>query len=499
MRRFTSRVALILSALVVLSLGGAAAVPAPVEPPWQATEAQTAAVRWTPCPQDAAVQCTTVAMPVDWAQPDGPSFPLAVARRRATDLARRVGVLVLNPGGPGGSGVDFAVGADQRLDPELLERFDIIGFDPRGIGESSPVRCSQDLLGRVPTETVGDQAGFDRLAAYNRELRADCRKLTGPLFDHVDTLSVARDVDSLRQALGEDKISYFGQSYGTLIGQQYAEQFGGHIRTMVLDGNMDHSLDARGYLATGAAAVEDSLHEFAAWCARDAKCPLRGQNVMSLWDSYASAAERGALTDSVTGDSQSLSDLVSHTYGSLSGNDWAELSSWLAGLRATPAPAEPEPQETEPTPPGALRPTPPSAVICEDWRLRPHNYAELQQLAQAERQAAPHARYSDENRNNLLSCVGWPDQVVNPEHPLRFAADTPRVLLVNGLHDPTTGYQWAQDVHRQTADKTTLLTYEGWGHVAYWRSGCVRASVDSYLVDGTLPTDLRCPAEFREP
>ena len=143
-------------------------------------------------------------MPVDWSEPYGPTIDVAVARRPATDPARRIGTLVVNPGGPGGSGVDFAIGAAGFFSAELRSRFDIVGFDPRGVARSHPVRCTERWSTAQPSPLLTSPAQYDAAIAYNRGLAADCRKHTGPVFDHVDTLSVARDMEALRAALGEE-------------------------------------------------------------------------------------------------------------------------------------------------------------------------------------------------------------------------------------------------------------------------------------------------------
>lgn len=208
---------------------------------------QLGPIEWRQCPEDRAVSCGTLQLPVDWSEPGGATFDLALARRVATDPARRIGALFVNPGGPGGSGVSFALAAAATFSPEVLQRFDIVGIDPRGVARSHPVVCSADALGQ-PGDTAlpRSPAEFAALVAFNRRLAADCRQHTGPLYDHVDTVSVARDIDAVRAALEEDEINWYGASYGTLMGQLYAELFPGRIRSMVNDGNMDHSLGHAG-------------------------------------------------------------------------------------------------------------------------------------------------------------------------------------------------------------------------------------------------------------
>lgn len=158
-------------------------------------------ISWQPCAADPTAECGTLSLPVDWDEPDGERFTLALARRAATDPAARVGSLVFGPGGPGDSGVQRVLTGMHRFSDDLRRRFDIVSFDPRGVGGSNPVRCATDLLAAQP-HVIADQAQFAATIENNALLRADCRARTGPLFDHVDTRSAARDLDAVRAALG---------------------------------------------------------------------------------------------------------------------------------------------------------------------------------------------------------------------------------------------------------------------------------------------------------
>ncbi|MGW7024100.1 alpha/beta fold hydrolase [Streptomyces decoyicus] len=446
-------------------------------------------ITWRPCAGHRDAQCGSLPVPVDWAAP-GKTVRLEVARRKATSPAKRIGVLLVNPGGPGGSGVDMALGS--QFPAELRARFDIVGFDPRGIGRSHPIKCSKRLIDNAPRGLPRNQREFDRLVSHNRELRQDCRKLSGPLFDHADTLNVVRDMDALRAGLGEEKINYFGHSYGTLIGQQYAEKFGGRIRSMVLDSNMDHSLRTKDLAVTAAAAVEDSLKEFVRWCKTTPACALHGQDVLLRWDRLLAAADRGALYESAA--PVSAADIISRAYEAFSSGppEWPQLAKWLTTLRF----GRPHPQGNTPRtsqPPGT-EPHGRDAVFCQDWKARIRDYRELQALVRAESAAAPHARTSPEMRQAILSCIGWPRHVNNPQRPGRMGSQPPVILLANARHDPATGYTWARNVQNQAQKKTRLLTYDGWGHGAIGTT-CTMNAVNNYLIHRSLPRpDASCPA-----
>ncbi|MFI6483631.1 alpha/beta hydrolase [Nonomuraea sp. NPDC050663] len=443
-------------------------------------------VAWTPCPENPAVECGTVEVPVDWARPHGPTLQVALARRKATRPDARIASLVINPGGPGGSGVDTVL-AGGPFSTHLTERFDLVGFDPRGVGRSHPVVCSPDLLAAVPT-ALDNQADFDRWLAYNQRLRDDCRARTGELYDHVDTLSVVHDLDAIRQALGEHKLTFYGVSYGTLIGQQYAERFPRHVRALALDSNVDHSLGIHAFLDTQAAFVQDSFDEFVAWCERDSACALHGQPVRDIWAGLLSRAEEGTLADpSAPGRPLTPIALIGTVRILFYGPQWRELGDYLRALRddGSSPPAVKSLQET---------PFPAQAILCRDWSLPVRSYREWAAHLQRMRSIAPDMRYSALAVNFVAICLGHPGPVTNPQHRLRVRGSAP-MLLVNALHDPATGHEWAANVSEQLGDRAVLLTYEGWGHAAYHRGPCVTRAVDDFLTSLVLPPrETRCPA-----
>ncbi|MFE7131082.1 alpha/beta fold hydrolase [Streptomyces sp. NPDC057638] len=470
------------------------------------------AVDWRPCPEDPSAECGTLRLPVDWARPSGERFALALARRTATDPGRRVGVLLVNPGGPGDPGARFAIErAPSYFSARVRERFDIVGFDPRGVGGSRPVRCSTGLLAQRPSPYPRDQAEFERLAAFNRALREDCRRHSGPLYDHADTLSVVRDMEAVRVALGEERISYFGHSYGTLIGQQYAERYGERIRAMALTANMDHSLGIREFLVSSAATAEDSFHQFVNWCERTTSCALHGRDVTDVWDRLLARADQGAVRDPGRPGRVLTANAITHiALTRFYGPRWDVLADYVADLDAQrptgpdgprrPPPRIP-PRAADPTAVGAVavdpvapepttaEPTtadPFHAVFCQDWRFRPKDHREFARLTAAETRAAPHMRGAPRAHAAIAGCVGWPDEVNNPQQRPRITK-APTILLLHGRHDPASPYIWAVTVHRQTRGTTALLPYDGAGHAVYGRTDCTRDAVDGYLMELKVP------------
>ncbi|MFC0105506.1 alpha/beta hydrolase [Kibdelosporangium aridum] len=459
---------------------------------WSAQAAEIEAghvetIDWKPCPEDATAECGTLELPIDYAKPLGEKFKLAVARRKATEAARRKGILLVNPGGPGGSGVDFAISAREHFSQQIQASFDIIGWDPRGVSRSAPVNCSQDLLNGSPSGFPASQLEFDALAAYNRELRDDCRKRSGEIADHTDTGATIHDMDAIRRALGEQKINYYGVSYGTLMGQQYAERYGDRIRAMVIDSNMDHSLGTWDFAATEAQAFESSFQEWVKWCNRTISCALHGKDVVQVWEGLLAKADRGELANP-DNPSRKLTarGIIGRAFGSFYGPEWKDLADFLAELDSQ-QPArhmsfgDEEINEVF------------QSAFCSDWSLPVRTFAEYKALTATENAVAPHVRGGLLGHDAILSCVGLREKVNNPQHKLNIR-NAPKILMLNALYDPATPYSWAVNAHRQTKDTTVLLTYEGWGHGVYGRSECTTVTVDEYLLTLKMPRISRCAA-----
>jgi pimeloyl-ACP methyl ester carboxylesterase len=461
-------------------------------------------VHWKPCAKNKAAECGTLRLPVDWDKPDGATFDLALARRKATAPKRRIGALVYNMGN--GAGVDAVVGDPKHPDlgvfrnPKIQEQFDVIGFDPRGTGRSHPVKCSADLVNRVPIQPPHNQAEFDRLRATNAKLGADCRRRTGPLMDHLDAASTARDIDAIRAALGERKISYHGTSYGTTVGEAYAELFGRNLRAMVLDSVVDHSLGSRDLMLTDARNQEAVFRAFVRWCQRDRKCVLHGRDVTKIWEGLLAKADRGELRDphrpnrSMTA-FDLANDLVGMSYWpTAEGMGWKAFAQRIAAMESgKPGPEGPRARPDQ----GAGKVVSyETAAFCQDWRVSIRNYRQLARIDEQVRRVAPHTRNTISMAPySGLPCLGLTSGVNNPQHRLKVH-DAPTMLLINSLYDPATGHDFAVNVHRQIRRNSVLATYEGAGHITTHRTACTQGVVDRYLLGLRVPADgTRCPAE----
>lgn len=468
-----------------------AATPSPSATP----SPEKGSIVWAPCEEEPSAECGTLAVPIDWSSPNGAKIDLAIARRKATEPAARVGSLVINPGGPGGSGVEAVYGAPGFFTPEIQQRFDIVGFDPRGVGRSHPVICSASVYNQMPYAVIKNQLEFVKWTAFAKKLRADCRARTGPLYDHVDSVNVARDLDALRAALGEEKLTYYGISYGTLIGQMYAELFPNRIRAMALDSNMDHSLGVKAFLDSEAAAVEDAFDQFVGWCDQEPTCALYGKDVRAVWERILAKARAGKLYYPGVKD-RPMTEIQVLWQGVL-GNEgpaWQLLSEMLRALDGG------EPPEWVPPLPGrgpvsgdvAQLPT---AILCEDYNLRVRNYKEYAALLRSSNRNAPDMRLNPMPIEDLPVCLNHP--TTNPQHALRYTGSAP-IVLGNSLHDPSTPYSWSANVAKQLGPKARLITYEGWGHRIYGKDECSTVPFDNYLISLTLPPEgFRCPVGGR--
>ena len=438
---------------------------------------------WSPCSENAGLQCGALVVPLDYARPSGPTIPIAVARHPAEVPAARLGSLVIDPGGPGASGIDDMANELSALTPQLLDDFDIVLFDPRGVERSDPVSCGV-ATGSGPADPAPSTASEQ--AATIKELRAfaaACEKNSANVLPYVGTVDVARDMDRLRQALGDSGLTYMGQSYGTLLGLSYASLFPTHIRAMVLDSVIDPSLSFDQITEGQAAGFEGVLDAFFSWCAGSAACRWRPSGdpttaLLALLTSAQSSPAPGG-GGSVAGPGQLYDALLNSLY---SESDWPQLGATLAADTAgngAPAVAQSNHYNNGG---GSNADDAANAIDCLDHPVS-HDLATYRALAFSLSASAPVF-------GPLLSwgeagCAVWPVPPTRKVGPVA-APGAPPILVVGTTNDPATPYAWAVSVAREL-DHGVLLTHDGDDHVAYFYSACVRADVQTYLVSGQTP------------
>jgi len=440
-------------------------------------------IDFAPCPGSTVVRCGTLRVPADWSDPKGPKINVAVARRPADDPAHRVGTLFYNPGGPGDGAVDNVIAADTFFSATLRARFDIVGVDPRGVGGSTPISCGVPALTPEYTFFPRTQREFDAMVAHNRAVAKSCLRQTGPLFLHADTVSVARDHEAVRIALGVSKVSWLGLSYGTQLGAQYAQLYPKRTRAMVLDAVLDHSSPEVQLTADGIKTVEEAFDRFAEWCDTAADCVLRGQDVGAVYDKLVRDADQnpipveGALRP-VTGDDIRMNTpnwLAAKTPNVLAGElSWPVFSEVIRRAVAGDAQYFAFGPPRGPTDFLFSR----IANHCGDYVADIHTFAEMQQRIEMGRQLAPHLQGGSEFWQGGL-CIGYPFEVANPQRSLKVKGVP--TLIVHATHDPSVSYQWAFGLAEQIRG-SSVLSRIGDGHTSYYTSDCARDATDQFLL-----------------
>jgi pimeloyl-ACP methyl ester carboxylesterase len=454
---------------------------------------------WQPC--DKYFECARLYVPFDYSRPAGPRFSLPVIKLPAADPASRVGALVINPGGPGGSGVEYALGARSgEFTQEVLNRFDIVGFDPRGVGGSLPaVRCMTGPQLDTYFAVNGDPANAAQLATVISESKlyaAECARNAAALLPYMGTVNAAKDMDVLRAALGENALTYLGKSYGTYLGASYAQQFPSKVRALVLDGAVDPKASGLQLDVTQAAGFESAFGQFAAWCASQQGCPLgnSASGAVAKVAGLLSAATAHPLTN-LLGDGQPANGAMLQTgiaAALYARPEWPLLKSALSGAFGGDGTILVELADSllERNPNGTYSNLADAelSVDCVD-RAWPRTVPAFAAAAAAAAKAAP--LFGASNVWGSLPCAYWP---VKPDELNIRAAGAPPILVVGDLHDPATPYQWAVNLSRDLASGV-LLGWNGEGHTSYFQgSSCVDNTVDSYLISLHVPrSGTVCP------
>jgi pimeloyl-ACP methyl ester carboxylesterase len=473
--------------------------PAPVPPDLSSFYDQK--LTWSGCGGD--FQCSRLTVPVDYEKPDGQTLQLALIRLPATDADDRIGSLVINPGGPGGSGIDYARAARAVISERVREYYDIVGFDPRGVGESDPVQCLTDsqidtLMASDPTPD--DTAEARHAVELYQGLAAGCDQRSGTLLAHVGTKDAARDMDVMRAALGDPRLYYLGKSYGTFLGATYAEEFPKNVGRMVLDGAIDPALDSEAVDLGQAKGFEQATRAFVADCVKGSGCPLgsdleRGMQrlrellarldssplptadphrplteglgslgiAVAMYDEGYWPTLRAALSQALGGDGSALLQLSDvYTDRDSSGHYGSNQNVVIY------------------------------AVNCLD---RPYRGGG-DPVAEAEKDVTTFSKQAPTWGAFLawseLPCAYWPVKSDNEPAPITAEGSAP-IVVVGTTRDPATPYAWAQGLAKELSNGH-LLTYEGDGHTAYRRgSRCIDKAIDAYLLRGDVPEDgARC-------
>ena len=482
------------SAAAANGAGSGTAAPGPTSTPATLAGFYAQRLRWQPC--DNGFQCARLLVPFDYGRPAWRTFSLPVIMLPAAGPGHRIGSLVVNPGGPGGSGIQYALTARSQFPAAIRSRFDIVGFDPRGVGASQPaVHCMTGPQLDRYFGTDDSPATAGQLAAVVSEselFAAQCEKNSGPLLPYVGTRDAARDMDILRAALGEPKLTYLGKSYGTYLGTWYAQLFPGRVRALVLDGAVDPASPALAVDTVQAEGFQAALRSFAADCMSRAGCPLgRGTDTaagLAKLQALLTKANQTPLANDL-GDGRAADGalLVNGIASALySKAYWPTLRTALAdafgGDGTVLIDLADLLMERNSNGTYSNLPDVSTAVDCLD-RPWPRDLAAWQSAAAAAARTAP--IFGAPNVWQSLACAYWP--VPSQPLPTIRAAGAPPVLVLGTTRDPATPYRWAQALATDLSSGV-LVSWNGDGHTAYGSgSPCVDSYVNSYLVSLSVP------------
>jgi pimeloyl-ACP methyl ester carboxylesterase len=443
---------------------------------------------------------TDITVPLDWNDPTGETITIAVARHKAS--GNSLGSLLMNPGGPGGSGYDYVRDyAEYVVTSDVLDAYDLIGFDPRGVGSSTPVVCTDgaekdDLLYGTFDNAYGTQAWIDELAVEEKKWIDACVENTGDLLGHLDAGSVARDMDVIRAVLGDEKINYLGYSYGTYLGAVYAELFPEKVGRMVLDGAVDPLVGDLDALSTQMAGFESAYRAFLQYCFDSGDCPFTGSIDSAMQQTEDLILDRGddglEASDGRILDTATIgTGLINSLYAEWL---WDGLIGMLADLKAGDPESTFASADEYNSRIGAgvydgngyeIY----TAVTCNEGSLGTDGVTPLEGLAVID-QKAPYLGFAtalDDYVALDVTCSNWPFPVA--ELPESYDAEgAPPILVVGTTNDPATPYAQAVSLSKQLSSGV-LITYEGEGHTIYAQGvTCVDSTVDAYFLKGTVPS-----------
>jgi pimeloyl-ACP methyl ester carboxylesterase len=487
------KIAVVLTSILLLT-SCAAAEPEPLP---SLSQYQTQELKWRDCYGN--YQCSSLLVPIDYADLSVGAFSLALLRYQALDQDRRIGSLVVNPGGPGSSGVDYAYSAEYIVSPEILERFDIVGFDPRGVGESAAIKCLNDAetdASFAADPKPDDEAEFALFISDARDYFAKCSENTENLTNY-STLNSARDLEILRSALGDEQLNFLGKSYGTYLGTLYAELFPESVGRFVLDGAVDPNSNNREAVLGQAIGFESALNAFISNCLNSSSCALTGDlqsarnQVIDLLTNTAitpleSKSGRevteglvllgiaSALYDSESGWPVLRDAFKEATLGS--GTSFLTLADQYAGRQENGKYLSNENDALQ-------------VISCLDQNELETVSTFKKGVAEFAKRApifGPYLAYAG------LACRYFPNLSSVEQIEIKSLKTKP-ILIVGTTRDPATPYKWAQSLAK-IFEGSILITLDGDGHAGHGRgSTCVDSAVDRYLLTGATPkSELFC-------
>ncbi|UGY92312.1 alpha/beta hydrolase [Streptomyces gobiensis] len=447
-------------------------------------------------------QCATLRAPLDYEKPDpAEDLKLAVTRKKADGSGESLGSLMVNPGGPGGSAVDYVqMAAGIGFPAEVRDRYDIVGMDPRGVARSEPIECltgdQMDQHTQVDL-TPDDQGEIDELTSAYEKFAEGCKKQADKLLGHVSTIEAARDMDVLREVLGDKKLTYAGFSYGTFLGATYAGLFPSRSGRLVLDGAMDPSLPAEQLNRDQTAGFHTAFTAFAEDCVKRSKCPLGTKSAQDAGKRLTAFFHQVDKEPLETGEKRKLGESLAATgvfQAMYNESLWGMLRDALTDAKKGDGAAllsmadEYNQRDADGSYGNIMYAN--TAINCLDQPAAFTSPAEVKKAVPSFEKVSP--IFGRNFAWAALNCAGWETKPTGEPNRIEAKGADP-ILVIGTTRDPATPYIWSEALADQL-DSATLLTYEGDGHTAYMRGGpCVDSAVNTYLLEGKTPkASKRC-------
>jgi pimeloyl-ACP methyl ester carboxylesterase len=501
--RLTSKLSFRITAILIVGVLIASGIflrPKEVRIPVSMKDYQSQELTWSSCL--GGFECANLLVPIDYKKLSKGRFSIKVLKFSARNQGKKIGSLVINPGGPGASGVNFAYNAEYVFSPEILDKYDIVGFDPRGVGFSAPIHCLTDKELDDSYAANSNPTTSSELQGLVREVRdyvAKCETRNTNILNY-STADTARDMDLLRSALHEDKLNYLGVSYGTYLGTLYAKFFPDRVGRMVLDGAIDPAATGTEQNLTQAIGFDTALRSFIADCYKRANCPLQSpvsKGISQIISLFAGAADSPLSGDANRPVTESLVVLGTAfaLYDSESG--WPKLreaireaqtgvgAKFLALADDYTARKRDGSYDTNESDAAFV-------IDCLDWNQRKTTtqiQADAKTFSIKAPVFGPYLAYAG------LSCQFFPALKATTE--VIKSVDTSPIVIVGTTRDPATPYEWAKALNK-TIKNSRLISLDGDGHTGYGHgSACVDSAVDLYFLRGELPKkDLYCTSTF---
>ncbi|WP_344312474.1 alpha/beta hydrolase [Fodinicola feengrottensis] len=479
--------------LIAVSATGLIAAPALAAP----VTAAAPTIQWGACPPDiaaepgaAALQCGTISVPLDYKRPSGPHINVAVSKLTATDKAKRRGVMLLNPGGPGGPGLDLPLVFGSLMPASVLQSYDLIGFDPRGLGHSNPLTCGLSAQQQQNLIPYPSPDGFAAQVASQRQVVQQCFDHSGAQLPYITTANTARDMDQIRMGLGEPKISYLGYSYGTYLGAVYSSLFATHTDRIILDSSVGSQMIWRNEFRAWGPSTEIRFPDFTKWAAAQNATYGLGATSDAVRATYFRLA---AKLDAHPQPSMTGNLFRGTTRGALynDANFSALAQLWQSVDKADVVKAAKIASVFDAAPDDS------SAVVllgvlCGDTTW-PKSLPQYQADSKHDARLFP---VSGAMAGNVWPCAFWPKAPTEPLVPITSNGPS-NILVLQNLRDPATIYSGGVQMRASLGNRARLVTVNQGGHGVYLLTPntCAANIATAFLVDGTFPnTDKYCAA-----